>query len=97
MRLNLESIQKIKAYLADKPVNKAYLFGSFVRGRGKKGSDIDLLVELDHIKRIGLLFVQMKLDLEELLKKKVDLVSENGVSAYLKPVIDREKELIYAR
>jgi uncharacterized protein len=44
-----------------------------------------------------LLFVQMKLDLEDLLQKEVDLVSANGVSKYLKPVIDREKELIYAQ
>lgn len=97
MKLSKKNIQQIKAYLADKPVHKAYLFGSYVRGEGKKGSDVDILVELDYSQRIGLLFVQMKLDLEELLHKEVDLVSANGVSKYLKPIIDREKELIYAR
>ncbi|MCB9282639.1 MAG: nucleotidyltransferase domain-containing protein [Lewinellaceae bacterium] len=97
MKLSKKNIQQIKAYLADKPVNKAYLFGSYVRGEGKKGSDVDILVELDYSQRIGLLFVQMKLDLEELLHKEVDLVSANGLSKYLKPIIDREKELIYAR
>ena len=97
MKLSKKNIQQIKVYLADKPVNKAYLFGSYVRGEGKKGSDIDILVELDYSQRIGLLFVQMKLDLEELLHKEVDLVSANGLSKYLKPIIDREKELIYAR
>lgn len=39
----------------------------------------------------------MKLDLEQLLNQEVDLVSANGISRYLKPVIDREKVLIYAR
>lgn len=39
----------------------------------------------------------MKLDLEELLQVEVDLVSANCLSKYLKPVIDKEKELIYAR
>jgi predicted nucleotidyltransferase len=97
MKLSKKNIQQIKTYLADKPVNKAYLFGSYVRGEGKKGSDVDILVELDYSQRIGLLFVQMKLDLEELLHKEVDLVSANGLSKYLKPIIDREKELIYAR
>ena len=97
MELKEEYIQQIRAYLADKPVKKAYLFGSFVRGEGKHGSDVDILVELDYNQRIGLLFVQMKLDLEELLHKEVDLVSANGLSKYLKPVVDREKELIYAR
>ena len=97
MKLSKKSILQIKAYLADKPVNKAYLFGSYVRGEAKEDSDIDILVELDYSQRIGLLFVQMKLELEDLLHKEVDLVSANGVSKYLKPIIDREKELIYAR
>ena len=87
----------IKSYLADKPVEEAYLFGSYVRGDADATSDIDILVELDYSKPIGLLFVQMKLDLEELLQVEVDLVSTNSLSKYLKPVIDKEKELIYVR
>ena len=97
MELSKENIKKIKAYLANKPVNKAYLFGSFVRGEATKDSDVDILVELDYTQPIGLLFVQMKLDLEQLLNQEVDLVSANGISRYLKPAIDREKVLIYAR
>ena len=87
----------LRQYLADKPVTKAYLFGSYVRGEATKGSDVDILVELDYSQPIGLLFVQMKLDLENLLHQEVDLVSANGVSKYLQPIIDQEKVLIYAR
>lgn len=97
MRLSKENLQRIKNYLADKPVTRAYLFGSYVRGEARENSDIDILVELDYNQQIGLMFVQMQLELEELLHKKVDLVSSNGVSKYIKPIIDREKELIYAR
>jgi predicted nucleotidyltransferase len=39
----------------------------------------------------------MKLDLEKLLNAKVDLVSSAGLSKYIKPLIDSEKEVIYAR
>jgi predicted nucleotidyltransferase len=39
----------------------------------------------------------MKLDLEKLLNAKVDLVSSNGLSEYVKPYIDNEKRIIYAR
>jgi len=39
----------------------------------------------------------MKLDLEKLLNSKVDLVSSNGLSKYIKPIVDVEKQLIYAR
>ena len=41
--------------------------------------------------------IQMKLDLERLLNSKVDLVSSNGLSKYIKPIIDTEKLIIYAR
>ena len=97
MKLNQKQLKIIKSYFADKPVNKAFLFGSQVRGDAKETSDIDILVELDYSQRIGLLFVQMQLDLEELLGKKVDLVSENGISKYIRPIVDKEKQLIYAR
>jgi uncharacterized protein len=97
MHLSKKNIEQIRSYLADKPVNKAYLFGSYVRGEAKQGSDVDILVELDYSQQIGLLFVQMKLDLEDLLQKEVDLVSANGLSKRLQPIINREKALIYAR
>ena len=36
----------------------------------------------------------MKFDLEELLRHKVDLVSD-GLSKYVKPYVDKDKILIY--
>jgi hypothetical protein len=39
----------------------------------------------------------MKIDLEKLLNSKVDLVSSNGLSKYIKPIVENEKQLIYAR
>ena len=42
-------------------------------------------------------FAKMKLQLEELLQKPVDLVSENGLSPHIKPFIDQEKVLIYEK
>jgi len=97
VKLSKKNIERIKAYLKDKPVVKAYLFGSYLRGDAKKGSDIDLLVALDYSQKIGLEFIKMKIELEDLLKNEVDLVSANGVSKHVKPFIDKEKELIYAR
>lgn len=97
MKLNAESISTIKSYFETKPVLKAYLFGSYVRDEADQLSDIDILVDLDYSQMIGLQFIQMKLDLENLLNSKVDLVSSNALSKYVKPVVDREKQLIYAR
>jgi predicted nucleotidyltransferase len=39
----------------------------------------------------------MKIDLEKLLQKKVDLVSSRGLSPRIKPYIESDKELIYER
>jgi predicted nucleotidyltransferase len=36
-------------------------------------------------------------ELQDLLKKKVDIVSYEGISKYVKPLIDKEKVLIYER
>ena len=97
MELAKSKIDKIKEYFKAKPVLKAYLFGSYVRGEANSESDIDLEVELDYSQKIGLQFIQMKLDLENILQAKVDLVSSNAVSKYIKANTDTEKQLIYAR
>ena len=97
MTLDDNKIESIKDFFKTRPVLKAYLFGSYVRGMADNKSDIDILEELDYSQKIGLKFIQMKLDLERLLNNKVDLVSSNGMSKYIKPLIDVEKRLIYAK
>ena len=69
------------------------LFGSYVRGEQKKGSDIDILVEFQQ--PISLFkFLEMEEHLGELLGGKVDLVSRKA----LKPRIGRRilSEAVYA-
>lgn len=97
MKLSSTDIQTIKRYLSDKPVLKAYVFGSYARGEADEKSDLNLLLELDYSQPIGLQFFGMKLDLSEQLQKQVDLVSINGLSTRIRPFIDRDKQLIYER
>jgi predicted nucleotidyltransferase len=97
MSLTDEKIKTITDYFRSKPVLKAYLFGSYVRGEADQHSDIDILVDLDYSQKIGLQFIQMKIDLEKLLNSKVDLVSSKGLSKYIKPLVESEKQIIYAR
>jgi predicted nucleotidyltransferase len=92
-----ESTQQLIAYLETQPVLKAFLFGSYARNEATETSDVDLLVELDYSQPIGLEFVQMQLDLQKLLSKKVDLITERGLSKYLRPYIEAEKQLLYAK
>jgi len=59
------------------PVRRLALFGSYARGEPQPESDVDLLVEVDP--SIGLRFVTLAEDLEELLGLPVDLVSQRAV------------------
>ena len=64
------------------------VFGSHVSGKATKPSDLDLLVDLkpgrDLLDLIG-----FKLDLEEALGCRVDVVTEGGLSPYLRDRILR--------
>ena len=71
------------------------VFGSFVRGQAGPESDVDLLVEFD--RPIGLFrLVQVQLDLEEILGRKVDLVPRNALHRALKDSVLAEAEKILA-
>ncbi len=87
----------IQQFFTGMPVKRAYLFGSYARAEADSESDIDILVELDYSNHIGFGFVQMQMDLEKILHKKVDLVSAAGLSSYISPSIEEEKQLIYAK
>lgn len=93
--MNSEMIDMIREYFRTQPVLRAWLFGSFARGEETPDSDVDILVDLDYSKPVGLEFVQMQLDLMELLRKPIDLVSSRGLSKYIKPYIDKDKVLLY--
>ena len=98
MHLSATDKQKIQNFFARKPVKKAYLFGSYSRQAAlEETSDIDILVEMDYSKHIGLGFIQMILDLEKMLNAKVDLVTTDGLSKYIKPFVEKDKILIYER
>ena len=97
MITQVENIALIRDYFLTKPVKKAFLFGSVSRGHSSADSDLDILVELDYSMPIGLEFVHMQLELQDILQKKVDLVSSNSLSKYIKPFVDQDKVLIYER
>lgn len=97
--MSLTSRYKILLYqfFSDKPVKKAYLFGSYARNEADRNSDIDILLELDYEKPIGMKFFGYQAELENLLDMKVDLVTTDGLSKYVKPLIDKDRILIYER
>ena len=69
--------------------SRVRLFGSAARGDDAKGSDIDFLVAM---RKGSSLFdlVDLGLNLEALLGRKVDVVSERGLSPYLRDSIQKQ-------
>ena len=75
--------EKAGPILARYGVRRAGLFGSLVHGKLRRRSDIDLLVDLE--KPIGLFdFVGLKLELEETLGRKVDVVEYQAIKPLLR-------------
>lgn len=73
------------------------MFGSYARKSAIRESDVDILVELDHSEPIGMKFFSYQIELEALLKRKVDLISAHGLSPHVKAFVDKDKVLIYEK
>ena len=88
----LEIKKKIAPILKRHDVKRAAVFGSFVRGEENEKSDIDVLIEFRGGSDKGLLdLVGLKLDLEEALNRKVDIVEYPAIKPLLKNIILREQ------
>jgi len=94
IKLSEEIKKKIISILVKYGIKKILIFGSYARNEATPNSDLDLIVEfpegtslLDHI---GIEF-----ELSEALNMKIDLLSQNGISLYIKDQIMKEAVVIY--
>jgi len=97
MKLTAREIESIQQYFADKPVLRAYIFGSYARGDADEKSDIDILLQLDYTQKIGLQYIGMQFDLENILHKKIDFSSEDFLKPRIEKAIRSEKQLVYEK
>ena len=87
----------VSKYFKGQPVLKAWLFGSFSRNEQTNDSDVDIIVQLDKSRPVGMKFFGMWSDLEKLLGRKVDLVSEGTLMPFAQASAEKDKILIYER
>ncbi|ODS73004.1 MAG: nucleotidyltransferase [Cytophagaceae bacterium SCN 52-12] len=93
-----ELTDQLALFFKDKPVKRAFLFGSAARKESTPQSDLDILVDLDYENGADFFtFLDMQEQLSVLVGVPVDLVSSNGLSEFIKPIIDEEKRLIYEK
>jgi len=91
-------LNKLRVFFTTQPVVKAWLFGSYARGEESEDSDVDILVSFDSSAKVSLLrHAAMLVELEDLLKRPVDLVNERSLYQEVSRKVDVDKVLIYER
>ncbi len=93
--MNVKEIKnKILPILEKYGVKRAGVFGSVVRGGASEDSDVDILVELP--KGASLLdLVGLKIELEEELERKVDVLTYDSIYHLLRePILNEQVEIL---
>jgi len=87
--LNLlkEHLEEIRQFR----IQKISIFGSVARNEETPQSDIDVLIKFDGPASYDL-YMELKFFLEDLLGRKVDLITEDAMRSEIRPFI--EKDLI---
>ncbi len=84
-----EKRAEILAIAAKHGASNVRIFGSVARGEDTTSSDVDILVDM-HGDRSLLDLVALKQDIEELLGRKADVLTEESISRYLRDRIRAE-------
>ena len=88
-RLLLENTDVLRKY----KVNKLGIFGSYAKGKSRKRSDVDLLVDFEET--IDLFdYVHLVDEIQTILKTKVDLATPDAIKPYIRSKVMSEVEWI---
>ena len=91
--MNDINIQSLRSILINNGVEFAGIFGSRARGDNKPDSDLDVLVRFKNdVSLLDVIHVQNILSDE--FRVKVDLITEDGMSPYIKPYILKDLKVI---
>ena len=95
--MNAAITQQISSYFKGKPIEKAWMFGSFSRGEERPDSDVDILISFVPGTKMGLQYFGMINDLEAMLQRPVDLVVDGDLLPFAARTANKEKVLFYER
>src|SRR6185503_2257001 len=90
--------KKIADFCQRWSITEFALFGSVLRADFRPDSDVDVLVSIDPKAKIGLFeIIDMKLELQDMFKRPVDLVEKEGLrNPYRRREILRTAQVVYA-
>ena len=83
--------KKINPILKRYDVKRAAVFGSVAKGNAKKDSDVDLLIKFGKDDKSLFDLSELKIELEEKLSKKVDVLTYDSLHPLLKDIILSKK------
>jgi len=89
-----QDINNIIQILQGYKVKKVALFGSYARGDNNEKSDIDILIEPANGTTLFDM-AGMQIDLQDSLKKSVDVVTYGSINPMLKDKILKDEKVIY--
>jgi predicted nucleotidyltransferase len=85
--MTLKALQRYRADILELAkrhgMKNVRVFGSLARGEGREGNDLDLLVTLGEGRSL-LDLVGLKQDVEDLVHRPVDVVTDRALSPYLR-------------
>ena len=87
--------EEIEKFCRRNEIRRLALFGSVLRQDFTSDSDIDVLVEFEKGKSVGLRFFEMERELSEILGRKVDLNTPGFLSPYFREEVLRNAEVLY--
>lgn len=83
----IQILTQNKAQLKEFGVLEIGVFGSYATGKANEDSDVDILVDLNANKKTFRNFLSLNYFLENLIGKKVDLVTRQSLSPFIGPHI----------
>ena len=97
MNIVEQNIDTIRDLCTKHKVSRLFVFGSVLKNKLKKNSDIDLIVDFGEIDVYEYAdnYFDLKYSLEILFKRNVDLLEDKAIkNPYLRQSIDSAKQLI---
>jgi predicted nucleotidyltransferase len=98
MNLIESNIERLRLLCHQYKVRRLFVFGSAVSNQFRPDSDIDLIVDFNHVELRDYAdnYFSLKDELEKLFNRKVDLLEAQAIrNPFFKAVVDQEKQLVY--